>query len=325
MTRVETRIGLIPIVLSAALAASAAHAEGVPAGTLIENTAQASYDVGNGVETVDSNTVTLKVDELLDVTVTSLDAAAVGTAPGDAVLTFELTNIGNGPEAFVLTTNAAVSGNDFDTTVDGIAVDTNGNGVYDPGIDEVLTGPETTAILPADGNLTVFVLVTVPNTATDSQQSSVQLIADAVTGSGAPGTTFGAQGENGVDAVVGTTGADDDATGSLIVGVTTVELVKTGVVSDPFGGTSAVPGAIITYTLSASVSGSGTATALVITDAIPSGTSYQFGTLALDAAPLTDADDTDAGEADATGIRVDLGNAPGGTDNIITFDVKIDE
>ena len=30
------------------------------------------------------------------------------------------------------------------TTVVGIAVDTNGNGVYDPGIDQILTGPETT-------------------------------------------------------------------------------------------------------------------------------------------------------------------------------------
>lgn len=48
-----------------------AQASGVVAGTQIQNTASASYDSGNGdTTTVPSNTVTVKVDELLD------DAAA---------------------------------------------------------------------------------------------------------------------------------------------------------------------------------------------------------------------------------------------------------
>lgn len=101
--------------------------------------------------------------------------------------------------------------------------------------------------------------------------------------------------------------------------------MKSGSVLDPFGGDSAVPGAIITYTLAASVSGSGTATALLITDAIPAGTAYLPGTLKLDTARLTDAADTDAGEADATSISVNLGDVAGGTENIITFDVRIEE
>ena len=38
----------------------------------------------------------------------------------------------------------------LDGGVTSIAVDTNGNGVYDDGVDEILTGPETTTELAAD-------------------------------------------------------------------------------------------------------------------------------------------------------------------------------
>lgn len=309
----------------ASAATAPAHAAGVDAGTLIENTATATYDDGSGTQSVDSNTVVVRVDELLDVTVTSLDGGPVGTTPGDEVLTFEITNQGNGPEAFELTANPAVAGNDFDTTIDGIAVDTNGNGTYDPGVDQILTGPETTAVLAADETLTVFVLVTVPNTATDTQQSDVELTAEAVTGTGAPGDTFAGQGVDGGDAIVGTTGADSTATGSLLVGITTVDLVKSATIVDPFGGTSAVPGSVVTFTISAEVEGSGSVDNLVVTDAFPADTTYVPGTLTLAGNPLTDASGDDAGETDATGITVDLGTVAGGTTQAITFDVTIDQ
>lgn len=301
-----------------------ANADGVGAGTLIENTASASYDDGSGKQTTASNTVVVRVDELLDVTVTSLNSGPVAASPGDAVLTFELTNTGNGPEAFELIANPSVAGNDFDTTVDGIAVDTNGNGVYDPGVDTILTGPETTAVLDADSTLTIFVLVTVPNTAADGDASDVDLLANAVTGTGAPGTTFAGQGVDGGNAIVGLTGASDNAIGSLLVGITSVDLIKSASILDPFGGTSAVPGSIVTYTISANVSGTGTANDLVITDTFPTGTSYRAGTLVLDGTSLTDASGDDAGEASASGILVDLGAVAGGSNSSVTFDVVID-
>ena len=302
-----------------------ALADGVDAGTLIENTATATYEDGDGPQTVDSNTVVVRVDELIDVTVTSLDSGPIGTAPGEAVLTFEVTNQGNGPEAYELTANPAVAGNDFDTTVTSIAVDTNGNGTYDPGVDEILTAPETTQVLAADETLTVFVIVEVPVDATDTQSSDVELTAEAVTGTGAPGTVFAGQGVDGSDAIVGTTGADDSAIGTLVVGITSVDLTKSVSVVDPFGGSSAVPGSIATFTLSANVVGSGSVDDLVITDAIPDGTTYVDESLDLDGGALTDASGDDAGEAsDASGISVDLGTVAGGTVHTITFDVTID-
>lgn len=308
-----------------ALIAAPAHAEGVSAGSLIENTATATYDDGSGPpKTVDSNTVVLAVDELLDVTVTSLDPGPVATNPGEEVLTFEVTNTGNGPEAFELTANPSVGGNDFDTTIDAIAIDTNGNGTYDPGVDTILTGPETTPVLAEDENITVFVITTVPAGVSDTEESDVELTAEAVTGTGAPGTTFAGQGVDGVDAITGLTSADDSATGSLIAGVTTVDLVKAASVVDPFGGTSAVPGSVVTFTITADVTGSTSVDDLVIADAIPADTTYLPGTLTLDGNPLTDASGDDAGEASASDISVDLGTVTGGTSHAVTFDVSID-
>lgn len=301
-----------------------ALAGGVTAGTLIENTAVASYDDGAGARTINSNTVTVRVDELLDVTLTSQDPGPINTRPGDAVLTFELTHQGNGPEAFTLLANPAVAGNDFDVVVRSIAIDSNGNGVYDAGVDEILTAPQTTAILAPDTVLTVFVLVTVPDGASDTQTSNVDLSAEAVTGSGAPGTVFAGAGVDGGDAIVGTTGALATARGQLVVGVASVELVKSVVLRDPFGGTSAVPGTVATFTILARISGSGTISDLVVTDAIPEGTTYAPGTLALDSAALSDADDGDAGAAsDAAGITVNLGDVAADGSHSVTFDVVI--
>ncbi|MCH2495392.1 MAG: hypothetical protein MK104_00105 [Erythrobacter sp.] len=324
MTKAPFRLALAPLAIAAALVTPPAHAGGVKAGTLIENTASATYDGGAGPVTIPSNTITVKVDELLDVTVTSRDSGPVSAAPGSAVLTFELTNTGNGPEAYTLTANPAVAGNDFDTTVNGIAVDTNGNGVYDPGVDQMLTGPATTAAIAADASLTVFVLVTIPGGVADGDQSDVSLLAEAVTGTGAPGTAFAGQGAGGGNAIVGSTGANATATGSLSVGITDVDLIKSATVLDPFGGTGIVPGATITYAIRAEVRGSGSVSDLVVTDAAPADTTYVAGSLKLDGATLTDAADADAGRSGTSGISVDLGTVSGGSSHTVTFQVTID-
>lgn len=303
-----------------------ASAGGVTAGTLIENTAVASFEEAGVARRVNSNTVTVRVDELLDVTLTSLDPGPVSARPGDAVLTFELTNQGNGPEAFRLLVNAAAGGNDFDVSVRAIAIDRNGNGLYDEGVDEILTAPQTTAILASDAALTVFVLVTVPEGVGDAETSNIDLTVEAVTGSGAPGTSFDGAGVDGGDAIVGNTRALAVARGSLINALASVALVKSVTLRDPFGGTSAVPGAIASFTIEARVSGSGSVANLVVTDAIPGGTTYVPGSLALDAAALTDGADGDAGVAsDAQGISVTIGSVNAGTRRAVTFDVTIDK
>jgi len=312
------------LAVSGMLASAPALAAGVTSGTLIQNTAEASYDEGGTARSITSNTVVVKVDELLDVTLASLDPGPVTAVRGNSVLTFELTNQGNGPEAFRLTADPAVAGNRFDVTVRSIAIDSNGNGTYDEGVDQILAQPETTPVLAPNAALRLFVLVTVPDGALDGKSSAVSLRADAVTGTGTPGTVFAVAGVDGGNAIVGTTGASATARGSLTASVATVQLVKSVALRDPFGGTSAVPGSVATFTIEANVSGSGDVANLVITDGIPAGTTYAPGTLALDGAPLTDAADSDAGTASgSSGIAVKLGRTAAGSRRQVTFNVTI--
>ncbi|MDP4574831.1 hypothetical protein Q9K02_06720 [Qipengyuania sp. G39] len=312
------------LALATLLAASPALADGVPAGSIIENTATASYDDGGSTpRTVTSNTVEVQVDELLNVTTTWQDGSAVPVGNGTAVLTFEVTNTGNGPEAFNLTADPGRTGNDFDVTINAIVYD-DGDGIYEEGVDIVISPGDPTPLLDPDEAITIFVIVSSPGGLTDGETSDVNLLAEAVTGTGAPGTTFAGQGEGGSDAVVGLTNADADADGSLIARVAQVSLVKSAIVADPFGGTEAVPGAIVTFTIVAEVTGTGSFDNFVITDDFPTFTSYEAGTLTLDGAALTDAADADAGEASATGISVDVGTVTSGNDYTVTFDVVVD-
>ena len=312
-------VGALAVLLSAP-----AHAEGVLAGTLIENTAQASYTLGGINQTVPSNTVTVRVDEVLDVTVPSLDGGSVILNSNGAVLAFSIANVGNGPEAYDLTINSAISGEDFDPVVTAVAYDSNDSGRYEDGIDTLIPIGTSTPEIAADGTLQIFVILAFPAPLPgDTDLADVRLTATAATGSGTPGLVFAGQGVGGSDAVVGATTAQDNDLGRLIAQISAVSLAKTATVRDPFGGPETVPGAIVTYQLVAAVTGSASISNLSVTDPIPANTTYEPGSLTLDGGPLSDAVDTDAGEATASLVTVELGTVPGDTSHTITFQVKI--
>jgi uncharacterized repeat protein (TIGR01451 family) len=302
-----------------------AHAAGTRAGSTISNTASASFDNGAGTQTIDSNQVDLRVDELLDVTVDSSDPADVPTTPGATgqLLTFSLTNNGNGQEGFALSTVANGGGDNFDPAVTQIYLDT-GDGVFDAGTDTIYTAGANDPVLDPDQSRTIFVLSSIPGSVADGDRGIVSLLAASKTGTGAPGTSFAGAGEGGGDAVVGSTGADGQDAGAYAVSAATVSLVKSAAVSDPFGGSEPVPGATITYTIVATVAGSGAVNGLAITDTIPPDTSYVANSVTLGGAPLTDASDGDAGSYNGTLISVALGTIAGGQTRTVTFRTKID-
>ena len=305
--------------------ASTAHATGTLAGTDIQNIASATYDTPTGPVTVPSNTVTFKVDELLNVTVASTDPGDVTTAPNQVgnVQTFRITNTGNGSEAYGLTADLARSGDDFNPTLNQIVIDTNGNGVYDPGVDTVYVAGSNDPVIAPDQSVRIFVITNTPATPVNGNRAEVALTATARTGSGTPGTTFTGAGDGGGDAVVGATTATAANSGFLVVSAATVALVKSATIVDPFGGNNPVPGAVITYTLAATVSGSGSMANLVISDPIPAGTAYSAGTITLQAAGLTDAADADAGNYNGSRISVAAGTVPAGQTRTVTFKVRI--
>ena len=110
---------------------------------------------------------------------------------------------------------------------------------------------------------------------------------------------------------------------SLVNSASSVALLKSATILDPFGGNRPVPGAVITYSLVATVSGTGTMNNLVITDPIPAGSQYQAASITLEAAALTDAADADAGRFTGTSISVAAGNVPAGQTRTVTFKVLI--
>ena len=306
-------------------AAPHAYAAGTLAGTDIQNIATATYDSGSGPVDIQSNAVVIKVDELLEVTLTNTDPGDVITTNGaqNVVLTYRVTNNGNGPEAFTLTPTVAVGGDNFDPTLVQIVLDTNNNGVYDPGVDTVYVAGTNDPVLTPDQSTNVFVITNVPATQSNGDLADVRLTATAVTGSGAPGTSFAGAGEGGGNAVVGASGADSDDIGTLLVEAASVTLTKSATTLDPFGGSTAVPGSIVTYTLVATVTGNGNLANLAINDPIPAGTQYVAGSMTAQAATLTDAADADAGNFNGTRINVALGTVPAGQTRTVTFKARI--
>jgi uncharacterized repeat protein (TIGR01451 family) len=348
MTRSSLNAGDVPalvtlrttLLYTAAALLAASHsapaiAAGTVAGTDIQNVASATYDVGSGPVTIQSNTVIIKIDELLAVTVTSTDPGDIITSPGATsnIQTFQITNNGNGNEVFALTANVANGGDDFDPVLTQIVIDTNDNGIYDPGVDDIyVTGSSNPNLdLAPDQQQIVFVITSTPAAVSDTNRADVNLSAVASTGTGAPGTSFVGAGQGGGNAVVGPArpnhpgvGAIDTANGFLAVQAASVTLLKSATILDPFGGNRPVPGAIITYSLVATVSGSGTLNNLNIVDPIPVGTQYQTETISLETSALTDdATDADAGNYDGTRISVAAGNVPAGQTRTVTFKVLI--
>lgn len=308
----------------AAMTPAQAWAAGISAGSLIQNTATATFSQGGSSETVNSNMVTITVDELLDVAVSSLDGGNVVLTQSGATLRYQVQNSGNGPEAYTIAVDPTLSGDDFNPVVTQIAWDSNGNGIYDAGTDAIIAPGGATPSIAADGTGTIFVITNWATAPADGSLANVRLTATAVTGSGPAGTVFAGAGQGGSDAVVGPQNATDNALGSLIVNSASVSLVKSATIADQFGGTEAVPGATVTYRLVAAVSGSASVTGLVVADAIPAGTTYVPASLTLDAAGLTDATGDDAGAGSAAGISVSLGTVASGSSHTVTFQVKID-
>ncbi len=291
------------LALAAGGAALPALGAGTVAGTDISNTAQVSFEVNGTPLTRDSNTVTLTVAEVLDVAVV-LQSGQVSVGSGDTAqeLLFTVTNTGNGQEALTLAFD-----NDFsaDPAVDfnpqaqtpAIYFDSDGSLDFSAG-DTPYTAGSNDPLLAPDASVNVLIVNDIPAGLNNGDLGRSQLSAAAATGTGAAGTVFAGQGDTGVDAVVGTTGAAAAATGEYLVSEVTVSIVKTALVSDPFGGSQPIPGATVTYTLNVEVTDSGTATAVVVTDPVPANTSYVAGTLSLNAAALTDGGGDDAGEID---------------------------
>jgi len=206
---------------------------------------------------------------------------------------------------------------------------------------------------------------TIPTGIVDTYTGDTQLTAVSNTASGVAGTVTLAGGVGGVDVLVGAGLGQATGTGTYLVSNIIIkpgnpgagpftpggipgsynlgEYMKTAVVTDPYGGSSAVPGATIDYTLIFSVLGSATATATSLTDDIPANTTFvpasiQFGTttaiaVAPTLSPVLDASAQGGTTAFVAGtgasskgvVSVFLGNMTVASPiQVVTFQVTID-
>lgn len=324
--------------IAAFAAAAPAHAQGTAAGTVITNQAQAVYELPGGGDSppILSEEVKILVDEVLDVDVTAEPDVTVATPSTGQMLTFTVTNVGNGSEAFKLAVTQA-AGDDFDPSNFTIYYDADGDDQYDAGAETEYTGANYPTIA-ANGHVKVFVFADIEAGLEDGDTGGLVLTATAVTGSGTPGADVGNDtGPNGTwNVIVGASGGEDEDTGNYVVEVEpppptpTLTLAKSiNAIADPFGGTTArVSGSEITYQIVATLTGTGTLNNLRILDNIPVGTTYVAGSLTLESAALTDAADTDAGKfvdtAGTDSIEVALGSVTSPATRTVTFKVKVD-
>ena len=234
--------------------------------------------------------------------------------PGDTNqdLLFTVSNTGNGSETLLLTVDSALAGDDFDPlpAVPSQYFDTDASGdlsagdtPYNPGVNDPLLAP--------DESVNLLLVNDIPAGLADGLIGQSELSAAAATGTGAPGDEYAGQGDGGVDAVVGASGAADADAGEHIVGNVQLSIVKSATIVDPFGGTQPVPGAQIIYTVVTSVTGGGTATNAMVRDEIPANTTFVPASIRLNGVAMTDAPDGDAGEWISAGmptVVVDLGD-----------------
>jgi len=164
-------------------------------------------------------------------------------------------------------------------------------------------------------------------TVTNNTQGEVLLSAASLTVGAAgalPGTGLAGLGQGGSFAVVGGTNAQSSATGSYIASGLMLVVNKTvlGTI-DPNGGAVVMPGAVMTYQITATLTGTGTAANLVLTDPLPAETTYVPGSITVDGTARTDAIDADNAQFFASTISVSLGDVASPANVVITFRATI--
>ena len=174
-------------------------AAGTTSGTDVTNSVTLDYEVGSIAQTQLSTSITFEVDRVLSVVVTTQDGDVVAVSPGqsDAILSFDVTNTSNADIDLLLGVvdqNAtAVTGftNEGPTAFDGtgliVALDTNANGTYESGVDTDLTAVGNhfslpTASISPDVAVRIFIVASIPLSASNTDQATYSLVAAAASG-----------------------------------------------------------------------------------------------------------------------------------------------
>jgi uncharacterized repeat protein (TIGR01451 family) len=283
---------------------SNAFAAGTTSGTVVGNIATINYSVdgtaqpevgstelgnttGPGAET------TFLVGTTINLTLVEDNTTFTPVAAGSLLqaTSFVLTNLGNDSQGYNLTAaNSALAvftlADAFDVSAFAYYVDVNGDGLLD-GLDTLITAGNLLSLAP-DASIELLVTATIPVSEVDGTQSTISLTAVTTTAGGAiPVVETAGVFDSTVVQIVfsdpstvaaGTDPGQFEGDASAIAldayRVLTAALTvskTTSVYSDPANGLvnpKAIPGAILTYTISIVNNGSGTATGISIADIV---------------------------------------------------------
>lgn len=235
----------------------------------VVNQATVTYSSGTSTVTIQTNGDTCLIAQLAAIDLNST-APAVTANPGDVVsYLFNAVNNGNAADTINLVPSSTMG---WTWT---IYADTNGNGVWDAG-DALLTDTNgdtklDTGSLVQNGSISLLAVATVPAGSANLAQDTV-----TIAGSSAFDLTK-------TDTLSFTTTVKAPSL-TINKGLTYVQAPGAGAtctVTNPLtgGGCFVFPGSTLTYLLTVTNSGSGTATLVTLTDVLPTTTTFVSGSL----------------------------------------------
>jgi uncharacterized repeat protein (TIGR01451 family) len=282
-----------------------AFSAGTAAGTLIKNQVVVTYQVGNdpSVVYVERATDVFTVSELIRSNVTALEPQGVGagTPASNAVLSFQLTNTGNGNEPFLLTTREGLP-DQFKPVVTGLWIESNGKPGWQS--DDTIYQPSNGGVLlAADQSETIYIVSDIPDGLNDGSRSDVTLVSTSGTknaGSKLMGNSLDGLGDGGIEAVVAQNNARHNDMTHYTISTVKLDVEKSVLsIKDPYGTELSMPGSEVTYKIRLVASGAGTANNLVIDDAVPEMMTYKINSLTVDGNAMSDRQDNDIARFDS--------------------------
>jgi uncharacterized repeat protein (TIGR01451 family) len=332
-----------------------------PAGTKVSNQATVAYSVaGIAQGTVLSTVATLLVDEKILPAITCQNPAGVPVnSPGaNNVLAYTLTNLGNGTQTFslsrlnqptaaytpVYTPVNSVAYDPLNTPAGAIFLGVSGVAGFQAGVTPAYISGANDPVLAAGASTTVYVLSDTPVVPLNAK-GDVLLTATSKT-AGAAGAALGThlvgKGAGGTNALVATVGGAAATTCSYMATNLIFSMNKVVLsVTDPYGTTGpllptggplVMPGSIMTYQITVTAAGVGTATAVAVVDPMPANVTYKPGSITVGGVAQTDAVDADGAAFYVTAaapvntantVYVMLGNLLAPITKVVTFQAVV--
>ena len=298
------------------------YPRGTVAGTVVINSADLRYIMDSKEHNETSNIDKFVIDYIIDLDISWQDSSHIIVGSGDkgVVLTFLLTNLGNGEDTFTLGYEHNAS-NSFDPAPEHVLLylDTDGSGVFDISLDTPIAGDIN---ITADHNVTLFVVADIPDT-NDTNYTNSELSYDGISVKSTSQPSVLPDRADVVDAVVRT--GESVAMGIYEIREFWFDSSKfVRIISDD---NLTHTGSILHYTILLRLRGETSGKrvkSVVVTDMIPDGSSYLLDSLRLDGKLLTDIVDGDEGDTNSTHIRVSVGEIVEDDNHTVEFEVMVD-